>query len=85
LPQVQKKKPEWLQLHFWVLEKSKGNKATLKCVHDTDKQSMGKLVVKKEYDFTDFPFPSNGKFVLYCGATFAIFGNIQNILLPSEY
>jgi hypothetical protein len=86
LPQIAKKHPDWLQMHFWVLEKSEGSNTTLKCVYDTNKAAMKKPGVVKKYDFTDFPFPPFGKFTLYCGVTFSEDeGNIQNILLPSEY
>ena len=71
-------------LHFWNLTKTERG-AILTCQVDRGEPNL----IKQEFEYTDFPFPSDGKFQLYAGATtMELDGeltNIMNVLLPSEY
>lgn len=68
--------------HFWVLKK-KGEGATLICRKDKG----CKPIVKQEIDFTDFPFQTDGEFMLYAGLTAVdnVKGRPTIVYLPSEH
>jgi hypothetical protein len=69
-------------MHFWVLKKNAEGDCTLICRED----SGMKPVVKQEIEYTDFPFPPDGEFMLYAGLTM-IDGEERPTLvyLPSEH
>jgi hypothetical protein len=80
------KDPEYWKMHFWHLEKN-GNGAILRCVRDTDEESMNRPLVVKKIGFTDFPFELDGKqpFTIYAGAVERGSDKLMLIYLPSEY
>lgn len=66
-------------LHFWKLRKTEGTAAVLEAVEDTGYTP----VVSQEIEFTDFPFPADGEFLIYAGCD--IPPGVTKLFLPSEY
>jgi hypothetical protein len=72
------KNPYFLGMHFWGLRKE-GDGAVLTCVEDTGLEP----IVTQKIEYTDFPFPRSGLFLLYVGNDGP--GTMTKIFLPSEY
>lgn len=72
------KNPYFLGLHFWKLRKY-GAGAILECVEDSGCEP----IAAQKIEYTDFPFPSSGEFMLYVGNDGP--GTHTKIFLPSEY
>ena len=66
-------------LSFWTITKTENDSCVLEAREDSD----CKPVVTQKIEYTDFPFPPDGKFKLYVGNDGP--GTYDKIFLPSEY
>ncbi len=69
---------DFASLHFWTLQQQ-GRDAILQAELDSGCEP----VVTQKIGYTDFPFPPNDKFMLYCARDSD--SDLHKLFLPSEY
>lgn len=72
---------DFAYMSFWTLRKTEGNGAVLEARADSGQPPKIQQVI----EFTDFPFPESGEFLLYVGVGECDGKMCYVAMLPSEY